>query len=432
MKDSDCNASSRIRIGIMAYHYPVAVSPTLVNTARFWINQSASVWFLLDRYIFDAIDLKSPLCQVQYLSHLPPIHLYHQKTVIHGSPEPKKDMNNGNPLGKKRIKARYSLIKDRLFAKMELLPINPLLIEYFINAFISIKKNKINYIVAAEPEAGFFAFLLLSLINIPYYYQSLEIAPVGGFKNSIRSFFEKCAINNCSVFVVQDQVRFDEIRKNRDLNPRITHFLPVSLSGPPVTDRHDYLQKKYNLSKNLRVILYVGAINATNQCLEIALQTNSDKWKNDWILIIHGFTKNKTYIDKILSATSRDKVILSTDPVPWEELDMVISSADVGVALYNNIDKNNELTIFSSGKIANYLKCCLPLIISDVETNIQFIHKYRCGVTISEINGISDALIQIFNNYSNYRINACNCFTDCYEFEKNYCRLQHEVMGSIQ
>jgi glycosyltransferase involved in cell wall biosynthesis len=161
--------------------------------------------------------------------------------------------------------------------------------------------------------------------------------------------------------------------------------------------------------------------------MEIALQTNTSKWPEAWVVVLHGYFRDKGYLQHIMSVTSPHNVFLSTRPLDSKMLPELTSSADIGIALYMNLGVNFEYTIFSSGKIAQYLKCGLPILVNDFKRTVEIIDAYKCGVCIPTIDALPDALRVIEQNYAQYRENAFELFSLKYDFDNYF----DEIMASI-
>jgi hypothetical protein len=61
------------RIAILIYCYPVAYSPTILNTALYWAQRGYCIDLLVDRFVFDEIERQHPNIQVVYCTDLPPL-----------------------------------------------------------------------------------------------------------------------------------------------------------------------------------------------------------------------------------------------------------------------------------------------------------------------------------------------------------------------
>ena len=86
----------------------------------------------------------------------------------------------------------------------------------------------------------------------------------------------------------------------------------------------------------------------------------------------------------------------------------MVSSADFGIAPYKptpndwTSGKNIFHIGFSSGKVAYYAMCGLPIIASSLPVYQREFAKYDCGQIYERVADISDLLIELDRNYAFY------------------------------
>ena len=98
-------------------------------------------------------------------------------------------------------------------------------------------------------------------------------------------------------------------------------------------------------------------------CLEIA--EAAQNWSDDLVLVLHSARKDvdTKYVDRIRKRASQKEIYLSLSPIQWDLVPDLISSADIGLIFYRNIDLNFYETGSSSNKLVQYLQvgpgyCC--------------------------------------------------------------------------
>jgi glycosyltransferase involved in cell wall biosynthesis len=122
------------------------------------------------------------------------------------------------------------------------------------------------------------------------------------------------------------------------------------------------------------------------------------------------------YAAAVRRAAVAGGVCVSARPVVHAELDDLVASADIGLALY--ADRSGpaaRLMGLASGKIASYLKCGLPVVATALPTLREFIEGYRCGVCVESIEEIPAALALIDSDYVEFRRNAFRCFEERFD-----------------
>ena len=91
-------------------------------------------------------------------------------------------------------------------------------------------------------------------------------------------------------------------------------------------------------------------------------------------------------------------MILSTEPLPPEEYESMVASADLGLVLYKTIpgslfrQKNIECIGLSSGKFSHYTKHGLPVISIGQQTYADLLFDYEFGENLSSFDEMPGAL----------------------------------------
>jgi len=415
--------SRQDRIGILIFGgYPVAFSPTILNTALFWANSNYRVDLLIERPALADIENLSSLIEVHYCNNHDAMPAIKNADVC--------------VIGKERL-ARYRYI--RLFVNrfvflkrclLKILGIYALIrwgsrfLKYMYAVNIFSKNSDYKFLIGFEAEGLIAAYLLSIVYKLNFYYHSLEIyEPPNNLTDQIKKFLEKIANKKAIFTVIQDLYRAKELMRANGIDKEQIKIMPVSLFGPAIKTRTDYFRERFKIPANKKIILYLGGITSDMCCLEVAAQSSSADWDDNWILIFHGFTSNINYIQKILSVSKSDRFILSLDTVSMRDLDSMTSSADIGIALYLQNNKNNEYAISSSGKIAQYFKCGLPVIVNAVRQNEKLMNNFHSGFCVHEHSEIPMAISSILMDYEKYREGAFSIFTARYDFEQNYNKL---------
>jgi len=106
-------------------------------------------------------------------------------------------------------------------------------------------------------------------------------------------------------------------------------------------------------------------------------------------------------------------VVFSTEPLNEAEYEDLVRSVHVGIALYDgNVSDNVFYVGYSSGKITQYLKCGIPIIVNNLPLLNELTKKYNCGYSINELNEIATALDKIFARYDYYSEGAKKAFRE--------------------
>ena len=145
-------------------------------------------------------------------------------------------------------------------------------------------------------------------------------------------------------------------------------------------------------------------------------------WNVNTELVFHERAKrnkDEPYISRIRELKS-NKLHLSLNPVPYNQLDELIQSCDIGLVIYNPSEYGSSWQNIAkaSGKLADYLAFGKPVICSNLNDLRELIRKYECGFTFDELSEIPALVSKVNKNYKFYRSNALKCFSKEFEFSK--------------
>jgi glycosyltransferase involved in cell wall biosynthesis len=196
-------------------------------------------------------------------------------------------------------------------------------------------------------------------------------------------------------------------------------IVPNSPAGlPPVGPKGDYWRRRFDIPPHRTILLHAGGIAEYNCVLDLAKVAHT--WPENWVLILHGFGE-ESYIDRVRKFADGQHVILSLETVAYEQLDYIIRSADIGIALYNSSsDKNIYCMGASSGKTFQYLRCGLPVIASELPGLRELLVDNACGVVVSGAQQVASAASVLLQRYRDYESNAQQCYAKHGNFEQHF------------
>ena len=275
------------------------------------------------------------------------------------------------------------------------------------------------------------AFAVRLLKQTPIIYWSLEVRFLNDFTFGMARVvkrLERICHRRAAFLIIQDWERAASlISENRIDNPK-TVIVPNSPLGWPQCKKSDFFQKRFGIAPNRRIVVSLGMISPAVLSLEIAAEASN--WNEDLVLVFHERAKraeSDPYIKQVRQA-GRGKVLLSLEPVPYENLDYLVLSAHIGLVFYRKeLGANFSQIAGASGKLAHYLRCGLPVICLDLPGLVKVVDRYRCGVCVSEPSEIQAATERIFREYPSYRANALKCYEESYEFGRYF----REVLQKI-
>lgn len=228
---------------------------------------------------------------------------------------------------------------------------------------------------------------------------------------------ERVCLQRVERALIQDRKRADAFLLENGMPSSRIMIVPNGPLGQPGIISSGYLQKVLSLDDpSSLIVLHLGMISPAFLSLE--LSKNAANWPKDWLLVFHERQKRERgnpYLESVLEA-GRGHAALSLDPVPYNELDKVVSSAKVGVVLYQKELGRNFSLAGSSGKLGQYFRCGVPVVCLDLPGIAEVVDKYGCGICVKEVYEMEAAIQSILKNYGTYSTSARTCYREAYEF----------------
>ena len=140
-------------------------------------------------------------------------------------------------------------------------------------------------------------------------------------------------------------------------------------------------------------------------------------------MVLHnGFYPNirKAEYESLAHLNTRQRAVLSRVTLPQDDLDTMISSADIGLVFYIGDNVNERLTARSSEKVARYARCGVPMVSFDYDCFQSVFDEYQCGRCISQLEHLPSACEDIFGNYERYRQGAYDSYAAVYNADQHF------------
>jgi len=226
---------------------------------------------------------------------------------------------------------------------------------------------------------------------------------------------ETWAHQRCAFTIALSEKRFELCRLENCL-PKDHRFfvVPNAPSGPPQRLKSDYLRKKLKIPDEKKILLHCGG---GSWHLLRALVSNPNLIGENHVLVVHG--RYEGSLDGLMES---DRVKLSRQVVPSNMMDQLISSADIGLALYSQDCAEEIRNGPTAAKLGAYLKNELPIIGGNLES-LRWIERKKCGAWISKLEDLSGAAKKVVENYNLHAANAARVFERDFEFTKHFSRV---------
>jgi glycosyltransferase involved in cell wall biosynthesis len=311
----------------------------------------------------------------------------------------------------------------------------PMSLSYLRELATYVHQRKYNCLIGVEPQgllAAYYALNQTGFQEIPLIYYNLELLQYSSSLNLNQRLMKNLEIvcsQKCVFTVIPDINRGKVFARENSIPENKLRYLPVSLTGQPVLVKGRYFRDLFNIPESKHIVLYAGNIREWAMCLEIVKFVM--EWPKDCVLVMHTWksdSKDDKYFQKIKNIAEPSRVYFSTCPVPYEKLAEVLSSADVGLALYRPIDANFSETGSSSNKLAQYSQVGLPVISNNIQSIRSVFDRFGNGVCVDHPEKISEALEIIYLNYDKYRDGAFETYKNHYNFSVAFDPILAEIM----
>ena len=221
---------------------------------------------------------------------------------------------------------------------------------------------------------------------------------------------ELAACKKVSLVLIQDEERAGVLAKENSIPGNSMELVPNS-PAPQIPIQSDYLRKELNIPSEKRIVLYCGWLSSWSNRDEI--EDMVSYWPEEYVLVIHMQSiPDRRMMLYLQHLKKTNKVFFSNKPLPRNEMVSMVSSADFGIAPYKPTptDWTSGQNIFhmgfSSGKVAYYAMCGLPIIASSLPVYQREFANYNCGCVYKRIGDIGDLLIELDKNYEIHSIAA--------------------------
>jgi len=204
-----------------------------------------------------------------------------------------------------------------------------------------------------------------------------------------QSLLVKRAFQNANLVTTQDELRKQQIEKYYCISkPSKTDILyNSSLSFEEITlDKIEVPQRIQNQMK----LLFIGSL-ISEHCIEEVIDWVEEIPENNCI-IFHGWglsAKNRLKIER-LEELYPHKVWLSQLILNEKDKWKMYNIADFGIVMFNKNHRNNEFAGLSAGKLFDFIRVGVPVIVSDSKLLSQYVTKNNLGFVYRKDNFIEN------------------------------------------
>jgi glycosyltransferase involved in cell wall biosynthesis len=304
-------------------------------------------------------------------------------------------------------------------------------------------------VLIAVDESGLIAASLVSLIcrnpKPELVFWSLETGLDTGnsrlFLQRLHEMFFSICARFLDILVIQEKSRINDLEKR--LSHSLSNYTKFLIPHSPIRkseilqygpyDTGNFFREMFSLTESDKIILHAGWIHDA-MCVD-KMAKASKSWKSNFKLVLHERERRspkETFIRHV-SDLSDDTVLLSLNPVTFDRIDEVVSSAHIGLIAYDNKYGAGRVNILkASGKLAQYLKCGVPVIALDLPGYKQMFEKYKCGMVFRDFDEIEKCIVTILDNYDSFSRASICCFLEEFDFKKYFSPFSNHLLYANQ
>ena len=260
-------------------------------------------------------------------------------------------------------------------------------------------------IIGVDRQGLLEANILNRLKGTPYIYISFEMT----FEDETSIHFktpERIASKNISCWIVQDDDRANELKRENELSDRNKMLLPLASSGAGQVGAKR-LRDILSIPEDKKVAIVIGSISKWSMTSEITRSVTS--WPVDWVLILHeryGRTSHAlaAELGELEHLVGKQIFISDSASEMVDDMSTILSGIDAGLAFYSpdyggglHTGKNLKILGLASGKISTYLRYDVPVVTNEIGLYADEIRKHHLGAVVNGPDEIPGALIAMGN-----------------------------------
>lgn len=292
--------------------------------------------------------------------------------------------------------------------------------------------HKIDTIIGGDLWGNVIASKISPYFKGKYVFFALEFPQIVNADHPVLSradIMQNKALCQADYIITHDDSHLGFIVDNFNVkSDKILKLANASFTSP-VRTKTIYLHNKYGITRDDIIALHSGGFGKWFRCEYLAEASKS--WGKNIHLIFHIGRKpeESPEFDNIYENPEFGHINYSLKPLSNDDLDKMIASADVGIAMYSTreLGYRAELMGLAAGKIGNYLKCGVPVIATNLPS-LSYISDFRCGILVNDETEIEDAITQIMSNYSEYKANAYSCYMNLWHPQNYLDKIYNSIL----
>jgi len=291
------------------------------------------------------------------------------------------------------------------------------------------KDRKYKAIIGTPVHGAWVAYKTAKIQGIPYYYFADELIEqlIIGSPPVVQRKLEKrnyLANRKAIASITLGEERYNIQKKLNKIDYPHEHIIiPNAQSGSAKKVKSNYFRDIFNIEDRKPILLYAGTLH-WNLAKRIYEETKN-YGERDYHLIFHARTLG------LMGEESHPFIKISNMPLPGSILNYAISSADIGLALYDKNVTGEIRNAFTGGKIGTYLKNELSVIAGTAE-NLRFYEEKNVGVYWDGESSFEEIAIRGIENMEINRKNIPAFYREHLQYELFFEHFKAHLRRSIK
>lgn len=233
---------------------------------------------------------------------------------------------------------------------------------------------------------------------------------------------ERRAAQSSGLTIEHDHERRDLLVQDLRVRPERVVVVPNAPIGPARARATTLLHARLGLEPGIRLLLCPGTMGDAFETSNVvrAAQCLPDGWR----CVLHSAQPRREhdpYLESLRKLDAGQRVLLSLTPVPYEQIDDLLGSARVGIALYSSSGGANYSSVgLASGKLSHFLKVGVPVIVSPLPGLADFVRRHGVGEVLQHPSQLGELVGRIDADWSGYSARALRCFDEHLSFERAF------------
>lgn len=241
------------------------------------------------------------------------------------------------------------------------------------------KEKKYTATIGTPINGAWLAHKVSKQQNIPMFYLADEIFDPEVRYHEVDNWDEAkkkdiTANKAATATIALGEERYQYQKKVNGLNENHRYFIiPNTWAGEVKKRRSCYFRDFFNIDDKKPIVLFIGTLNWKLAQKIMETTRHLDPEETPYHIVFHGRSVGMMGEDK------HEFIKISRLPLPSYLMGYAVSSADIGLVLYDKDIEQERNNAWTGGKIATYLKNQLPVIAGNVDEFRRF-EQARIGL----------------------------------------------------